>query len=175
MHQIYAAMQAERPLSLWMSDYIPRLEGLHRASLAKRADGSWQLRGFAALRTVRLDPALGWPDLARSTGVAGVRDLPQGRYVHLSAANARLVLRDSRDPRPALEEANLPLKHWRYRDDGRVEFAFAGHLPLRLVVRAAGDCRLSAAGKAFPGKAGNGLWTFELPMEQVRDGQLVCR
>ncbi|MFO6382462.1 hypothetical protein ACLBYN_58640, partial [Pseudomonas aeruginosa] len=32
-----------------------------------------------------------------------------------------------------------------------------------------------AAGKAFPGKAGNGLWTFELPMEQVRDGQLVCR
>ena len=150
MHQIYAAMQAEHPLSLWMSDYIPRLEGLHRASLAKRADGSWQLRGFAALRTVRLDPALGWPDLARSTGVAGVRDLPQGRYVHLSAANARLVLRDSRDPRPALEEANLPLKHWRYRDDGRVEFAFAGHLPLRLVVRAAGDCRLSAAGKAFP-------------------------
>ena len=149
MHQIYAAMQAEHPLSLWMSDYIPRLEGLHRASLAKRADGSWQLRGFAALRTVRLDPALGWPDLARSTGVAGVRDLPQGRYVHLSAANARLVLRDSRDPRPALEEANLPLKHWRYRDDGRVEFAFAGHLPLRLVVRAAGDCRLSAAGKAF--------------------------
>ncbi|AXS70537.1 hypothetical protein A5N81_30695 [Pseudomonas aeruginosa] len=95
--------------------------------------------------------------------------------MHLSAANARLVLRDSRDPRPALEEANLPLKHWRYRDDGRVEFAFAGHLPLRLVVRAAGDCRLSAAGKAFPGKAGNGLWTFELPMEQVRDGQLVCR
>ncbi|TER27690.1 bifunctional glycoside hydrolase 114/ polysaccharide deacetylase family protein [Pseudomonas aeruginosa] len=175
MHQIYAAMQAEHPLSLWMSDYIPRLEGLHRASLAKRADGSWQLRGFAALRTVRLDPALGWPDLGRSTGVAGVRDLPQGRYVHLSAANARLVLRDSRDPRPALEEANLPLKHWRYRDDGRVEFAFAGHLPLRLVVRAAGDCRLSAAGKAFPGKAGNGLWTFELPMEQVRDGQLVCR
>ncbi|MFO6383296.1 hypothetical protein ACLBYN_62825, partial [Pseudomonas aeruginosa] len=85
----------------------PRLEGLHRASLAKRADGSWQLRGFAALRTVRLDPALGWPDLARSTGVAGVRDLPQGRYVHLSAANAHLVLRDSRDPRPALEEANL--------------------------------------------------------------------
>lgn len=175
MHQIYAAMQAEHPLSLWMSDYIPRLEGLHRASLAKRADGSWQLRGFAALRTLRLDPALGWPDLGRSTGVAGVRDLPQGRYVHLSAANARLVLRDSRDPRPALEEANLPLKHWRYRDDGRVEFAFAGHLPLRLVVRAAGDCRLSAAGKAFPGKAGNGLWTFELPMEQVRDGQLVCR
>lgn len=78
-----------------------------------------------------------------------MRDLPQGRYVHLSAANAHLVLRDSRDPRPALEEANLPLKHWRYRDDGRVEFAFAGHLPLRLVVRAAGDCRLSAAGKAF--------------------------
>ena len=55
-----------------------------------------------------------------------MRDLPQGRYVHLSAANARLVLRDSRDPRPALEEANLPLKHWRYRDDGRVEFASPG-------------------------------------------------
>ena len=127
-----------------------------------------------ALRTLRLDPALGWPDLARSTGVAGVRDPPQGRYVHLSAANAWFRARQPRSAAGA-GGANLPLKHWRYRDDGRVEFAFAGHLPLRLVVRAAGDCRLSAAGKAFLERPATRLWTFELPMEQVRDGQLVCR
>jgi len=175
MQQIYAAMQAQHPLSLWMSDYIPRMEGLHRASLARLADGRWQLRGFSALRTVRLDPALGWPDLGRSQGVAGVRDLPQGRYVHLSAANAVLAVRDSRDPRPALEEANAPLSDWRYQGDNRVAFAFSGHLPLQFSVRSAAPCSVSAGGRSFTGRPAKGLWTFDLPMEQVRDGQLVCQ
>lgn len=174
MHQIYAEMLRQQPLSLWMSDYVRRLEGLHCASLARRADGRWQLRGLAGLRTLRLDPALGWPDLARSKGVAGVRDLPQGRYVHLSRADALLALRSSRDPRPALEEANLPLTAWEYRSAGQVSFSFAGELPLQFSVRAAGPCRVTVAGQSFQGKEHDGLWRFQLPMKQVRDGQLVC-
>jgi len=174
MNDIYAFMRGQQPLSLWMSDYLDRLHGLYQASLARTADGNWQVRGMDALRTLRLDPQMGWPDLLRSQGIAGVRDLPQGRYVHLSSDNALLVLRPDRDDRPALEEANLPLVEWRYLDDRRVSFAFAGEFDLTFSVRSSSACRVEVDGQRFAGKASAGLWVFQLPMKQVSNGQLLC-
>jgi len=175
MHDIYRDMQDQQPISLWMSDYIPRMHGLYQASLAKRSDGSWQIRAMDGLRTVRLDPAMGWPDLRRSEGIAGVRDLPQGRYVHLSRDHAVLVLRDQRDPRPSLEQASLPLLAWDYLDDQRVRLSFAGNLPLSFSVRATGSCSLVVAGKTYAGLQRQGLWHFDVPLKQVLDAQLTCR
>ena len=143
-------------------------------SLARTAQGDWQIRGMDALRTVRLDPQMGWPDLLRSQGIAGVRDLPQGRYVHLSSDRALLVLRPDRDGRPALEEANLPLVDWRYLDDKRVSFSFAGEFDLTFSVRSSSACRVEVDGQRFAGKASAGLWTFHLPMKQVSHAQLLC-
>lgn len=174
MADIYRNMLEQQPLSLWMSDYLTRVRGLHQASLARTSEGMWQIRGMDGLRTVRLDPQLGWPDLARSRGVAGVRDLPQGRYVHLSSAESLLALRPDRDPRPALEEANLPLLEWRYLDERRVEFSFAGQFPLRFSVRSAVPCQVDVQGRRFQPRKEKGLLMFELPMEQVRDAQLLC-
>ncbi|MGY2184771.1 hypothetical protein D3C81_238240 [compost metagenome] len=174
MHEIYGYMREQNPMSLWMSDYIDRLHGLYQASLARTADGSWQIRGMDALRTVRLDPQMGWPDLLRSQGIAGVRDIPQGRYVALSSDRALLVLRPDRDGRPALEEANLPLLSWQYLDDQRVSFSFAGQFDLTFSVRSASACRVEVDGQRFAGKSSAGLWTFQLPMKQVSNGQLLC-
>ncbi|MFK7607559.1 MULTISPECIES: bifunctional glycoside hydrolase 114/ polysaccharide deacetylase family protein [unclassified Pseudomonas] len=174
MHDIYGFMREQHPMSLWMSDYIDRLHGLYQASMARTADGAWQIRGMDALRTVRIDPQMGWPDLSHSQGIAGVRDLPQGRYVHLSSDRALLVLRPDRDDRPALEEANVPLLEWSYLDDQRVNFSFAGQFDLTFSVRSARPCRVEVDGQRFAGKASAGLWTFQLPMKQVRNGQLVC-
>ena len=174
MNDIYAFMKDQQPMSLWMSDYIDRLHGLYQSSLARTAEGAWQVRGMDALRTVRLDPQMGWPDLLRSQGVAGVRDLPQGRYVHLSSDQALLVLRPDRDDRPALEEANLPLVDWRYLDDRRVSFSFAGEFDLTFSVRSSSACRVEVDGQRFTGKASAGLWTFQLPMKQVSNAQLLC-
>ncbi|VVP70838.1 hypothetical protein PS918_01076 [Pseudomonas fluorescens] len=174
MDDIYGYMREQKPMSLWMSDYIDRLHGLYQSSLARTAEGHWQIRGMDALRTVRLDPQMGWPDLVRSQGIAGVRDLPQGRYVHLSSDHALLVLRTDRDDRPALEEANLPLLDWRYLDDRRVSFAFAGQVDLTFSVRSSSACRVEVDGQRFAGKASAGLWTFQLPMKQVSNGQLLC-
>ena len=174
MNEIYGYMREQQPMSLWMSDYLDRLHGLYQASLARTAEGDWQIRGMDALRTVRLDPQMGWPDLRRSQGIAGVRDVPQGRYVHLSSDRALLVLRPDRDSRPALEEANLPLLDWRYLDDQRVSFSFAGQVDLSFSVRSASACRVEVDGQRFTGKASAGLWTFQLPMKQVSHGQLLC-
>lgn len=175
MHEIYDYMVAQHPISLWMSDYIPRMHGLYQSSLARTADGNWQVRGLDALRTLRLDPALGWPDLGRSQGVAGVRDLPQGRYLHLSSDQALLALRSDRDPRPALEEANLPLRDWRYLSERQVAFAFEGQVDLSFTVRSATSCYVEAQGKRFAAKAaGKDLWQFQLPYKHVTDARLFC-
>jgi len=174
MNEIYGYMKGQQPISLWMSDYLDRLHGLYQSSLARTADGAWQVRGMDALRTLRLDPQMGWPDLGRSSGIAGVRDLPQGRYVHLSSDRALLVLRADRDPRPALEEANLPLQEWRYLDERRVSFSFAGQIDLSFSVRAPGACRVEVDGQRFAGQGSAGLWHFQLPMKQVSHAQLLC-
>ena len=175
MDDIYAFMIKQQPISLWMSDYLPRVRGLYESSLARTADGDWQVRGLNALRTLRLDPQLGWPDMTRSRGVAGVRDLPEGRYVHLSSDTALLALRPERDPRPALEEANVPLNAWRYVDDRHVSFSFAGEFNIEFSVRATGPCRVEVNGQHFSGKSEKGLWAFQLPMKQVSDAQLLCQ
>jgi hypothetical protein len=174
MKDIYGSMQSEQPISLWMSQYITRMHGLHQVSLARLSDGRWQVRGLDGLRTLRLAPELGWPDLGRSQGVAGVRDLPQGRYVHLSGAGAVLALRAERDPRPALEQANLPLLGWDYLDEHRVKLSFAGEMPLHFSVRAAGRCSLDVAGKRYQAVKTGGLWQFDLPGSRVIDAQLLC-
>ncbi|NBF02154.1 PbsX family transcriptional regulator [Pseudomonas sp. Fl5BN2] len=174
MNEIYQFMRGQQPMSLWMSDYLNRVHGLYQASLARTANGDWQVRGMDGLRTLRLEPKLGWPDLGRSQGVAGVRDLPQGRYVHLSSDRAVLALRADRDPRPALEEANIPLRDWRYVSDRQVTFAFAGEFNLEFSVRSAGTCRVEIQGQRYPGKSAQGLWHFQVPVKQVSDGQLFC-
>jgi hypothetical protein len=85
-----------------------------------------------------------------------------------------LVLRADRDPRPALEEANLPLQEWRYLDERRVSFSFAGQIDLSFSVRAPGACRVEVDGQRFAGQGSAGLWHFQLPMKQVSHAQLLC-
>ena len=92
----------------------------------------------------------------------------------LSGPEAVLALRETRDPRPALEEANIPLTAWRYSDDGNVTFSFEGEFPLAFSVRSGRACQVQVGGSRFQAKADKGLWHFELPMKRVRDGKLIC-
>lgn len=175
MADVYAAMDRQEPISLWMGDYLRRVRGLYEGSLARRSDGRWQLRALQGLRTVRLDPQLGWPDLLHSEGVAGVRDLPQGRYVHLSSDRAVLALRPDRDGAPALEYANVPVQQWQYQHEREVKLSMAGAFALRFAVRYAGSCSLSVDGRRYQGQRRGGLLEFALEQKEVSDAVLACR
>lgn len=174
MGDIYRHMLDEDPISLWMSDYLQRAHGLHTASLARTAGGAWHISALQGLRTLRLDRSMGWPDLSASRGVAGVIDLPQGRYVHLSDSRAVLALQAERDNAPALEQANVPLTTWRYLDDRRVELSFAGEFPIVFSVRSPSACRLQIGDQTVRGRGADGVWHFSLSTKQVSDAQLVC-
>lgn len=174
LHQIYQNILAQNPLPLWISQYIERVQGAWLTSIARQPDGSYRILG-RGLRTLRLPKALGWPDLQRSKQIAGVRDLPQGRYLHLSGEDAVLYLRPERDKRPSLEEANLPLTQWQSLDAQRVRLGFAGEFPLRFSVRAEGVCRLHYAGKNHEAQRDKDLQYFSLAERQLNDALLVCQ
>jgi len=108
--------------------------------VARRLDGTWLLRDLGALRTVRLPAALGWPDLARSPDVAGVRELPQGRYVAL-APSARPVRAlavtdaspDGGEAAPYLESANAAVVAER-RAGPELWVSLRGHVPVEMTI-----------------------------------------
>jgi hypothetical protein len=108
---------------VWVSAYAAKVRQFQEARLFRHADGSWRIDGVGHLRTVRLPREAGWPDLDRSQGVVGVRDLPQGRYVALDGSpSVRLVLRPQPPPGPYLERTNGEImSHRRGQRDGRTE------------------------------------------------------
>jgi hypothetical protein len=81
LEEIYDWCLTQETFPIHASDYCRRVDGFYRATLSRHLDGNWKVRGLNALRTVRLPPALGWPNLALTDDVTCVRDLPQGRYV----------------------------------------------------------------------------------------------
>ena len=174
LHEIYRGILAQQPMSLWISEFLQREKGAYFSSLALRADGGYQVRALRGLRTLRLPKELGWPDPARSHNVAGVRDLPQGRYVHLSGPQATLYLRPEPDPGPSLAQANLPLESWVREGPGRVRLSFNGQFPLTFSVQAPGNCRLQVAGQSVTAERDGRLQRFSLRQQWVDDALLQC-
>ena len=175
MADIYTYMDRQQPISLWMGDYLRRVRGLYEGGLAKRLDGKWQLRSLQGMRTVRLPPEMGWPDMLASSAVAGVRDLPQGRYVHLASDNAVLALQPGRDSAPSLEQANIPLTQWHYRSEREIELSFAGKFDLRFSVRYAGSCELNVGQQRIKGIRRGALVEFAVNRHEVSNAILSCR
>jgi len=140
LHEVYAWALAQETFPLWVTELVERVKGFERATVARRLDGTWLLRDLGALRTVRLPAALGWPDLARSPDVAGVRELPQGRYVAL-APSARPVRAlavtdaspDGGEAAPYLESANAAVvAEWRAGPELWV--SLRGHVPVEMTI-----------------------------------------
>lgn len=144
--EVYRWALGQETLPLYTSEYVPRVYGFNQGSFARAPDGALLLRGFGALRTLRLDRRLGWPDLTRSVGVAGVRELPAGRYLALTGeAHPRLYLQPEPPRGLYLESANAVVQTWRRLGDKRVEFRLAGHLPVELWIANGATCRLRGA------------------------------
>jgi hypothetical protein len=130
LHDVYGWASQQETFPVWTSEYAAAVRGFQQATLARRLDGSWVLRGFGALATVRLPAALGWPDLDRSAGVVGVRDLPQGRYVALApGGNAVLTLAPRAPGGPYLAAANAAVVSFR-REGHQAWLRLRGHVPV---------------------------------------------
>ncbi len=135
-------------MPIYTTEYIPKVMEFYDASIERTEDG-WGLYGLDALRTLRLrDERL--PSLALSDGVMGFRNLPQGRYLHLSG-NRKSVLRygeSNETVRAYLESANGRVVSFKKRPDG-FSVRLLAHVPLEAQLRAKKECRITAYPSSF--------------------------
>jgi hypothetical protein len=179
LKDVYEWASKQETTPLFLSEYAKKVLSFQKATLLRRVkDGAWELDRLGAIQTVRLPPAWGALDLDVSEGVAGVRELPQGRYVTLTA-EGRAVLVPSTLParRPHLSHANGRVLKWeRAKDKDVLSVALAGNVPLTLTVGGASKpCLLrTAAGTLRATRAGE-LQTFSLAPNRTVEGSLDCR
>ncbi|HVT05887.1 MAG TPA: hypothetical protein VHO67_00435, partial [Polyangia bacterium] len=152
LHDVYAWAGEQQTFPVWASEYAAGVRGFEQATLARRTDGTWLVRGLGALATLRLPAALGWPDLDRSEGVVGVRDLPQGRYVTLDPGRpVTLALSADRPRGPYLLASNAGVASFRRLGPDTIRFHLRGHVPAEAEI---GGCAGSISVKpAHPGPA----------------------
>ncbi|HEY2517693.1 MAG TPA: endo alpha-1,4 polygalactosaminidase [Polyangiaceae bacterium] len=181
LDEVYTWAETQETTPLFVSEYAVRADGFERASLARRLDGAWVLAGHREVRTLRISNEAGWPDLRRSQGVAGIRELPQGRYVHL-APGEEIVLALAPTPpaTPYLEQANAVLSTWRLDPaTGRVAFALRGHVPVKATIRTPPNvrrCTMHLPGGRDAGgtRRADGVFDFALDEKETGDAQLSC-
>jgi len=99
--------EAEPTIPLFVSQYAAAAHE-SRAARVLRTEEGWQLRGWGACRTARLEAPGQYVDFARSRGVVAANRLEGRLFVTLSGPDADLILRDTPGNQPHVEESD----HW---------------------------------------------------------------
>lgn len=166
LRELYQWAEARPHTPIWALEYARIVEGFDRAQLATEGDGVWSLRDLGACRTVRFDAEPRVPDLRLSRAVAGWNRANGSLYVHLSAADARVVL-GPEGGGPRLSNANARLLRWDAAER-RLAAEFEG--PVALEATLAGlppGARPKLTGAFRPQGPGvvaaDGTWTIVAP------------
>ena len=176
LQHVYDWSLKQDTLPIWVSEYADKVIAYTRAVVARTADGTWLLQAPAALRTVRLDRALGWPDLRTSQGVIGVRDVKQGRYLHLSPAGRlgryRLRLVSHKPHTAYLVRANAIVDQWHARS-GAITVRMHGAVPIEMSMNRA--CHIRFAGRDVAAVKRGSFYHLALHVKDTGHAVLTCR
>ena len=138
LKEVYAWALRQETTPLYLSEYAAKVLAFQKVTLARRIeDGAWEIAQNGSLRTFRVDEAWGFPDLDKSVGVAGLRDVAQGRYVHVVSGEKVVLVPSAAPPRGMyLEHANGQISYWvrEANDVGRARLHIRGHVPLAITV-----------------------------------------
>lgn len=146
LRKVYNYAQHQQTLPMFESRYFKVATNFYHLGIARRLDGAWQITGADSDRTLRVPKAMGWPDIGESNGVAGVRNLPQGRYVALTGADHVTLRLTQHKPRlPYLLKANGRITQWQRRG-GDLQIRLHADVPLKFTLANAASCHISAPG-----------------------------
>lgn len=171
---VYDWALAQRPTPLFASEYVALAEDFNRIAIAREGE-SFIVRGKGDLRSLRLPAGAADIDPTTSTGVAGYSDTPEGRFVSLASADARIAFKPKRSTKPSaapyLVEANRRLSDWARGSSG-ISFRLTGFGVADFTVAAKG---CTADGKALkPTAATAGTLRFQID-DAVRTIPISCR
>ena len=172
LRKVYDWAMARDLFNIHVSEYAAKVLDFQGMSVARDGE-AWVVRGTGALRQLRLPASLGYPDLARSRGVAGFADEGAARYVHMSEPACRLVLSPRKPDRPYLAMANGALSGWS-SEPRRLAMTLEGRLDLVFALGGAADCKVTADGAPVKGRReADGRLAFRLPVRKSRI-EAVC-
>lgn len=175
LHDVYDWAIARPTLPLYISEYGTRVEGFYTTVMGKDMAGHWQINELGKLRTLRIDKTSGWPVPDCSTNLAGFRDLPQGRYLHLAGSHATLCFSTQPPDAPYLEESNASVEHWQYQSKHRIALRLKGHLPIQLTVISHNDCALETPTGTLPLSRQGHRLSLSISQKDTGDATLVCQ
>lgn len=183
--EVYDWALKQETTPLYLSQYAAKVLAFQQASLARTLDGAtWEVGNLGELRTLRLDPRLGWPDMSRSNAVAGVRDVSQGRYMHLTddldRGVAVLGFSSSIPTAPRLQHANGRARLWRVRDPRHAKIRIEATMPVELTVEAPASCVLVMDGKRIPASTATArersvVSSFRLTSNDTGEAEIECQ
>ncbi|MDX8389573.1 MAG: bifunctional glycoside hydrolase 114/ polysaccharide deacetylase family protein [Mariprofundaceae bacterium] len=174
LQRVYDWSMQQETLPVWVSEYVDKVEAYAHAVAAKRLDGSWVLRSSPALKTVRITKEMGWPNLRKSRGIAGVRDLKQGRYLHLTGKETRyeLHLQKRAPTQPHLIRANASIMNWSRRGN-QVRMRLRGHMPIAFSLNK--PCTLNIGAQQYSSVKNEGFHTFSLKLKDTGNARISCQ
>lgn len=174
LHKVYAWALAQPIHPVFPTEFVEKANNFNTLVLARPIDGeSTLVRNATHLRTLRVPPALGLPDLAASQGVAGWLKGEEGHYLHLTGRNAEIRFSPAPQALPMLASANARVAAWA-RDGNQIRFRLAGHAPLDFTLANAAGCTLSSAGAPLaPSAADRRLSHYRAP-HAAADFDLRC-
>ncbi|HXX66276.1 MAG TPA: endo alpha-1,4 polygalactosaminidase, partial [Polyangiaceae bacterium] len=176
LRRVYDWALAQETTKLYVSEYAAKVRDFQSVSFGRRVDdGGWEVAGLGELRTLRVDDAWGWPDLTRSSGVAGVRDTPQGRYLHLVRDSTPVIYPSVNPPfGPYLQQANGRVLHWELAQGG-AKLRIAGAEPLVVEVVSSRPCTLKTPRRTITVAPLAGVVRLALPERDTEEATLDCR
>jgi len=172
---VYDWTLKQQVLPLWVSEYVDKVEAYTHATSARYLDGGWLLYAPKSLKTIRIDKAMGWPNLSNSQGVAGMIDLPQGRYVSLTGLDHGvyyLNFQRKQTSQAYLLQANATIKQWDV-SMGEIQFRLKGHMPITFTMSQ--QCDLILGKHRYHSKQVKGVYQFNLKTKDTGHATLKCR
>ncbi|HET8802777.1 MAG TPA: endo alpha-1,4 polygalactosaminidase [Marinobacter sp.] len=142
LEEVYRYALSQPVIPLHLSDYARRVQAQYYSALTVTGDGGFRWQGLHVPSSVRVGLSQ-YPDLQRSQGVAGYRDVNGQRFVHLAGPNATLYLSQAPVTGPYIESANAIMTDWqREKQEGtwRLQAELRGYQPIEIVIAGAGQC-----------------------------------
>jgi hypothetical protein len=144
----WALGQPLRPL--FASDFIRKADAFNHVVLARNLDGDFLVANAGALRSLRTPPELGEPKLETSSNLAGWGLGPDGRYLILTAGQARFAFAQTSNTLPYLAGSNAGVEEWT-RNTHAIHARLAGFAPIEFDLANAMQCTVKADGKSLVG------------------------
>lgn len=152
LRQVYDWSINQSVTPMFLSEYAARASTLYETGLARRversdSEASWEITS-TGVRSIRLNDTRTVD--GNSTGVAGVTDGPDGRYLTLADTRVTLSLQqdDSRDTlggRPYLQSANGIIHQWQWQGQ-ELLIEVQSHVPLSMTIAQHEQCQVSQSG-----------------------------